>query len=163
MANYNITIPSMTGCVIQEASSSASTAATTPTIPAIPAPTQPQAQIPVQPVATRPTPAPQAPAIPKTWHTVTTVTAATTENTPPFTIQGKEWRVTWSCQPGSSEDVPPSVFAQATDGDGGDMVATPSSCPSNNITYFYDGPVSDYLQITSLGGDSVTMTIEDYY
>jgi Ca2+/Na+ antiporter len=128
-ANFQITVPSMTGCVIEEASSSTSAAATAPTAPATPAPTQPQAQAPVQPVVAQPTPAPQAPAIPKTWHTVTTITAATTENTPPFTIQGSEWRATWSCQPGSSEDVPPSVFAEATDGDGGGMVATPSSCP----------------------------------
>jgi len=160
-ANFQITIPSMTACTIDDETQAP--AAATPSAPA-PARTQPSAPV-TQPVATQPapTPAPQAPVTPKTWHTVTTITAATTENTPPFTIQGAEWRATWSCEPGSSGDVPPSVFAQATDGDGGDAVATPSSCPSNNVTYFYDGPTTDYLQITSLEGDSVTVTIEDYY
>jgi hypothetical protein len=161
-ANYQITIPSMVACTIDDETQAS--AATTPSVPAASAPTQTQPSAPVvQPVATQPAPAPQTPATPKTWHTVTTITAATTENTPPFTIQGAEWRATWSCEPGSSGDVPPSVFAQATDGDGGDAVATPSSCPSNNVTYFYDGPATDYLQITSLEGDSVTVTIEDYY
>lgn len=156
-ANYQITIPSMTACEIDDRTQ-AQAATPTPQVktpaPQTPAPTQPTA-------AANPTPTP--PVTPKTWHTVTIVTAATTENTPPFNIQGNEWRATWSCQAGSSGDVPPSIFAQATDGDGGDAIATPSSCPSNNVTYLYDGPATDYLQITSFGGDSVTVTIEDYY
>ncbi|MGC9968434.1 MAG: hypothetical protein ABSC29_01725 [Minisyncoccia bacterium] len=164
-ANFHITVPSMTGCVIEEASSSAAAATVPPPAPAVPTPTQKQNPAPVTGQAT-PNSAPQIPATsptPKTWHTATTVTAATTENTPPFNIQGTQWRATWSCQAALPVNTTPTVFAESTDGLGGDSVAEPNTCPSGNTTYFYDGPGTYYLKINIYDPATMTITIEDYY
>jgi FlaG/FlaF family flagellin (archaellin) len=169
-ANYTITIPSMMGCIIQEASSSPSVSAATPTAPVINTPTQPSVQNPTQtkpPAAVQPAPTSQTPTpppTPKSWHTVTTITTANTENTPPFTIQGTEWRATWSCQAALPVNTTPTVFAESTDGTGGGgIVAEPSTCPSGDTTYFYNNPGSYYLQVDIYDPATMTVTIEDYY
>jgi hypothetical protein len=168
-ANYNITVPSMTGCVIEEASSSPSVSETAPSAPVVIAPTQPKAQNPApmgKPVVVQSAPAPQAPTpppTPKAWHTVTTVTTATTKNTPPFTIQGTEWRATWSCQAALPVNTTPAVYAKSTTGYNSDKIADPNSCPSGDVTYLYDGPGDFYLDVEIYSAATMTVTIEDYY
>jgi len=168
-ANFQITLPSMTGCIIEEASSSSPTAAS-PSTPVVNTPVQPKTQNTAptaQPATSQPTPAPKVsspPPAPKTWHTVTTFTTATTENTPPFAIQGTEWRATWNCQATLPVNTAPMVYAESTNGmGGGGSVAEPNTCPSGNTTYFYSGPGSYYLQINIYDPATMTVTIEDYY
>jgi hypothetical protein len=158
-ANYQITIPSMTACEIddqaQAATATPQATIATPQAPA-PAPTQ------AQPTAN---PTPTTPPTPKTWHTVTTITTANTENTPPFNIQGSEWRATWNCQAAiwGQYDSAPDASAMSTSGGFPDQIANPTTCPSGDMTYFYDGPGMYYLSIDVYSAATMTVTVEDYY
>jgi hypothetical protein len=159
-ANFQITVPSMTGCIIQEASSSPSSAA-----PAATAPTQPQVQNSTPtPVAAQP--APQTPA--GTWHTVLTYSGPDTQDTAPFTMQGSEWRVTYSCSLGSNSDAYSSsslfqgIINSVSDGSPADIF-TNGPCPQSNTSYSYSQTPGQYaLQMQSFNA-TYNIKIEDYY
>jgi len=150
-ANYTITVPRISGCIIKKSTSNISSNSSLIT-------------------ETKKIEA-NAPAIgkaienatPKSWHVVTTITTDTSKNTPPFAIQGNEWRATWNCQSESTVNTTPSVYAKSTTGYSGDKIADPSSCPSGDTTYLYDGPGNFYLEIGIYSSATMTVTIEDYY
>jgi hypothetical protein len=149
-ANYQLTVPSMIGCTIISA----------PTASAVSAPVSSPVQSTSQPV-TAPS-APVVPTTPKTWHTTYTFTTSDTKQTPPFTIQGSQWRVTWSCS-GDQVVTTPEIDAHSTTGSSYDTVANPTSCPSSDTTYLYDSPGTFYLTMSIYSPATITATIEDYY
>ena len=137
-ANYQITIPSMIGCLVQKGS-----AASTPTTS----------------TSKTPTKQPTSPAVsqaPKSWHTVTTFTGNGIKQTAPFSIQGGEWRMNWQTT-GQFNFI---LNADSTDG-------SSESCSGANIigngsdtSYCYQSG-QFYLEVNT--GNQWTITVEDYY
>ena len=149
--------PAVTAPVVQKTAP----AQTTPkkTVAVIP----PPAPVVVPPVQTPP-PAPVPPPAPApvlSWHTAYTVSANTTKQTPPFTIKGTQWRVTWNCAYGNPTT--PTIRAFSTSGDSIGIVASPDTCPSSDTTYFYDGSGTYYFRISTYSDASISATVEDYY
>jgi len=152
-ANFQITIPSMNVCVVETASK------TTTATPA----KKTSSAAPVQSAPQQTTTIPTAPTTPASWHTVQTITANTTENTAPFTIQGKQWSVQWSC-PSLNVPTTPTVRVYSPGSAGyKDDIAEPDVCPSSNTTYLYDGPGTFYLSVGIFSPAAMIMTIQDYY
>ena len=116
----------------------------------------PPVQNPIPPPPPAPTPAPAL-----TWHTVYTVSAETTKQTPPFSIKGSQWRVTWNCAYGNPTT--PTIDAYSTSGSVSSTVASPDTCPASDTTYFYNGPGTFYFRISTYSDASISATVEDYY
>lgn len=117
------------------------------------------------PVVVTPPPTPAPIPIPtKSWHTVYTISSSDTKQTPPFNIQGSQWRVTWSCSYISSQyPTTPTIHAYSVTGYSSDTVADPSTCPSTDTTYLYGGPGTYYFKISIYSATTITATVEDYY
>ncbi len=168
-ANFQISVPSMTGCIIQEASTSqpAAVAAVTPT-QAVPATLTPSANpVPQAQPTQQANSVPTAQVTPATWHTVMTYTGPDTQNTAPFSMQGSEWRITYSCtlnpgQYGGTSSLFQGMINSVADGAPVNIFAN-GSCPQNNTSYVYSQPPGQYaLQVQSYNA-SYNIKIEDYY
>jgi len=158
-ANFQITLPSMEACSIEKPSvqkvsqtsiSTATPANNTTTSTTVVTPTTPPATV-----------------VPKTWHTVTTYSISTSTQTPPFSMQGSEWRISYTCaiadqtQNGgafnggiynTSDGFLANFFAQDV-----------TTCPTNNTSYVYaQTPGQYYLNIEPFNV-LVGVTVEDYY
>jgi hypothetical protein len=169
-ANFQITVPSMMGCVIEEASSSSPTAVAPSPTPVAPAQTQKQNPPPTQqPTVNQvtPSPAPQvSPPTPKTWHTETTYSNNADTQTAPFAMQGSEWRITYSCSP-SDSSISSNAFYGDIDSTGSngnsETFALGVTCPKTNTSYFYsESPGQYYLDLKDVNA-SYNVTVEDYY
>ncbi|MDE1969994.1 MAG: hypothetical protein KGI50_00200 [Patescibacteria group bacterium] len=156
-ANFTITIPSMTGCIIQKGAgkSVSSTSQTT-------APEPQTTQTTTQPSTPTQQPVSEAP---KSWHVTYTYGSATTVNTPPFALQGEKQRIDYTCSvPDSSYSVNSftGVIRSVSSYQMG-IIANDVTCPASNSTYQYSLPPGQYyLDLNSLN-TSYTITVEDYY
>jgi hypothetical protein len=104
-----------------------------------------------------------------TWHTTLTYSNNTTIQTPPFTMYGSEWRVTYSCtvspqaqQYGIGGQFYGYIYS-TDDGSMTDNFASFVNCPHTDTSYLYSQiPGQYYLNLTQANG-SYTVTVEDYY
>ncbi len=144
-ANFQITVPLMYACSIQEAS----TTAVKPSAPT----TSKSTGIAKQPTA----PVTQAPvAPPATWHTVTTLSGQTQKNSPPFTIKGSQWRISWQ----ETGDGFFGATAESPDESGSYCAIANLVGSGSDSTYCYD-PGTYYVSVNT--ANSWTITVEDYY
>ncbi len=104
---------------------------------------------------------------PATWHTVQTFNGSDNLNTPSFSMQGGQWRITYSCNVADNSDStswfdgkiePVSGYALYND-----TFAQEVNCPTSNTSYIYSvNPGQYYLEMTPWNS-SYTVTVEDYY
>ncbi|MFZ1074952.1 MAG: hypothetical protein WAN50_01085 [Minisyncoccia bacterium] len=105
---------------------------------------------------------------PATWHTTVTYNGGTDTKTSPFTMNGTEWRITYSCSPTDTSDSTSDLFGsiESTNGElsGFDNFANDAQCPvSNSVSYVYaQTPGQYYLDIGPINS-SYTVTVEDLY
>jgi len=155
-ANYQISVPSMLACTLKEGT----VASVSAPIPKTPATTSVENQSAPLPVAT-----PQPPAQPKTWHIVFNYTNSTTIQTPPFTLQGSEQRITYTCS--IVDNTNPNVLFNgvmpSVDGSEYNTFANFASCPSQNTSYVYSQPPGQYYLNLTSDNAAYTVEIEDYY
>ncbi len=155
-ANYQITIPSMTGCYIDTQNGKATT---TPVVTQKSSSKNQSVPAPVS--ASVPTPTP-VPAPPATWHTVTSFVTDVQTKTPPFTMRGQEWRITYSCTSTQSVNGFYGYVDSVATGYG-DSFATDVTCPASNTSYSYAQTPGQYYFDLEPVAASVTVTIEDLY
>jgi ribosomal protein L40E len=161
-ANFQITVPSMDVCSVETQSAQTAPPTTSSTKKSVSAPS---AQATNAPAATQAATAPTPTAQPKTWHTAYTYNGNTTIQTPPFSMQGSQWRITYSC---SIADSSQSVswfngLIDSTNGSGGSAFATTVNCPTNNTSYVYSQDPGQYYLDLSMWNSNYTVTVEDYY
>ncbi|MGC9602496.1 MAG: hypothetical protein ABSE76_02025 [Minisyncoccia bacterium] len=156
-ANFQITLPLMYACSITEASSTANAASTQTKTAAAPTPSAPQQTHSTQSSATvnNSGTVTSPPAPPASWHTVTTFSGQTQKNTPPFTIKGSQWRITWQ----ETGDGYFGADTQSPDGSNYCSIANLAG-PGSDSTYCYT-PGTYYISVNT--ANSWTMTVEDYY
>ncbi len=100
-------------------------------------------------VATPPAPA-------ATWHTVTTLSGQTQKNSPPFTIKGSQWRISWQ----ETGDGYFGATAESPDNSGSYCAIANLVGNGSDSTYCYD-PGTYYVSVNT--ANSWTITVEDYY
>ncbi len=160
--NYILGSPMLSNCSLIQANLPASGDGNAPakiTSPRQPASTQTQA-------ATTQTPTPQAPPpTPKSWHTAYTYNNNIGIQTPPFSMQGSEWRINYSCTV-SDSSVSYSNFNGIVDsatGGGGNVFAEIVNCPTSNTSYVYSQDPGQYYLDLDANNVHYTVTVEDYY
>ncbi|MDR3519905.1 MAG: hypothetical protein P4L63_03420 [Candidatus Pacebacteria bacterium] len=153
-ANYQITLPSIIACSVEK-----------PTVQKVSQPIS--ININTTTPATAPTPS--APTVPKTWHTVTTYSASTSTQTPPFSMQGSEWRISYTCSVADTtsyndEGALNGGIYNASDGSLANFFAEDvTNCPTSNTSYVYaQTPGQYYLDLEPINA-LVGVTVEDYY
>jgi hypothetical protein len=166
-ANYQITLPSMDTCGsdIREASSAKSVA----NVSVAPASTV-SASEPTAPVESASVPVtPPVPASTATWHTAYTYSGNALTQTPAFSMQGSQWKVTYSCTPdadASSSGVQPYFqgwVADTNTNSEASLFANDVDCPSSQTSYAYSQPPGQYyLNVGSMDAN-YSVTVEDYY
>ena len=118
--------------------------------------------------------APPAPAA--SWHTVYTYSNNTDIQTPPFSMQGKQWRITYNCALANSTNpyssfngVIDSINGGLSGGGDGHVFANNVTCPTSNTSYVYSfdfgGSLKPGQYYLDVGGynSSYSVTVEDYY
>ncbi len=169
-AGYQITVPLMYGCTIKEASAAApAPAAQAPAQPSTPAPT------PTQTTYTTPngavinssgTVVTPAPAPPASWHTAFTYSDTASASTQPFSLQGTQWRVSYTCtlsEPSMQNTGYFGGYIDSTDNSITQQFVNSISCPTQNVSYIYSQPAGQYYLNTNTDNLNYTVTIEDYY
>jgi hypothetical protein len=136
-------------------------------VKAVAAPVQPSTPTPA-PVAIAPTPAPAlvTPTAPTaSWHTAFTYSNNVDSKSPPFSMQGSQWRITYTCSlTDSSTDtnifggfiwpINSNTYAESWDY---------MNCPTTNTSYGYtETPGQYYLDVRDTNA-TYTITVEDYY
>jgi uncharacterized protein YxeA len=101
-----------------------------------------------------------------TWHVVTTVNSDREWNTPPFSMQGSEWRITWSCSITDDPSIGGSLsasIASVVDNIGEDF-ANAVDCPvTTTPTYYYSEKPGQYYLYLGPTESSYSVKVEDYY
>ena len=128
-----------------------------------------------QPTTTTPakvTVTPTPPAVPKSWHTAFTYTDTVKATTPPFSMLGEQWRITYSCVNTNTDGTfLPNFYGYiySTGNDkykGAENFATAVDCSSDatpHISYAYGKSVGQYYLDINTFDSKYTVTIEDYY
>lgn len=108
-----------------------------------------------------PTPQVQQPS--PSWHTAMTYSNNTSIKTTPFSMQGNQWRITYSCSATDPiNDFYGYVFSTNSDVYS-ENFASAVTCPQNNTSYAYNkNPGQYYLDLRSFNVN-YTVTVEDYY
>ncbi len=104
-------------------------------------------------------------AAPTTWHTAYTYSGSTAVNTPSFTLEGSEWRITYTCSL-TDASVSSAYFSgdvDSTDNSVDEQFANTTSCPGQNTSYVYsDPPGQYYLDLNEINA-GYTVKVEDLY
>jgi len=162
-ANFQITIPSIDVCTVDTQPTTPAQTTTSKPKTTAPAPSTPSTPTSQQTYTTpsgatvnnsggvvTPPPAP-----PASWHTVQTFSGQTQKNTPQFTIQGSQWRITWQ----ETGDGYFGANAQSPDGSNYCSIANLVG-PGSDSTYCYTSGAY-YVSVNT--ANSWTITVEDYY
>ena len=175
-AGFQITIPSMDVCSVNTAPTK-SAPATKTTSSATPQKTAAPAVTAQPPVPTYTTPSravvntggtvvSQPPAPPASWHTAYTYSSSATIHTPPFSLQGQQQKIAYTCSLADSSNTYGSTFngiIQSITSYQSDVFAWEVACPTSNSTYEYSLPPGQYYLDLSSTNASYTVSIEDYY
>lgn len=148
-ANFQITIPNMTACILEKG---------TPE-------TSPQNNQPTSKGSTAPVPSTSS--VPKTWHTVTSFSGVGEKNTEPFTIKGSQWRINWTANANDSYCITYGcgfyIYVYSIDKRYSiDSTHSDISGTKSDTSYFYKNGTF-YLNPSGSTIDSWLITVEDYY
>ena len=155
-ANYQITIPSMNICSVETQTAKAASPAVASATPTS-QPTTVSTPTPTPTVVPPPPPPPLA-----SWHTAYTYNSSANIHTPPFSLQGKQQKIDYTCSVSDGFDWFNGVIdSVSSDQPASDVFASIVTCPTSTSTYEYSLPPGQYY--LDLSGGSYTVTVEDYY
>jgi uncharacterized protein YxeA len=98
-----------------------------------------------------------------TWHTVTTVNSDKEWNTPAFSMQGTEWRITYSCTSTSGLFFG-SIVSILDTYHAGEIFALDVNCPTDATpSYYYSESPGQYYLTFKPTNSTYNVTVEDYY
>ena len=158
-AKWQLTIPSMTACAIEKGAGMDAQQKPEVSNKLTPVPKPAKAYVPIQSPASTPAPIPETP---KTWHRVIDTTIQIDTNTPPFAMQGSQWRITYHCVSGKEFN---TFYGRidSTEKGYGSSFANGVTCPQSNTSYEYaQSPGQYYLDIRLIDA-AAEIVIEDYY
>ena len=164
-ANFQITVPSMIACSVEKPTVKKVTPVST--VDLTPSTTNSTNTNSVNPTPVVQTLTPPVQQVPKTWHTAFTFSNSGVTQSPPFSMQGSEWRITYTCTPtdtnqGNLDDFTGEIDSAST-GMMANMFANGAKCPSTNTSYVYAQTPDQYYLSFNPFYTSYTVTVEDYY
>ena len=100
-----------------------------------------------------------------TWHTASTYSDVQGATTSPFTVQGSQLKITYSCTVSDTSDTTSwfNGVIESTDGSNSNVFANTVNCPGGDTTYVYQISPGQYYLDLSNWNSSYTVTVEDYY
>ena len=165
-ANYQITLPSINACSIEKLESNKTTDSLV---------SQTKEIVKNEPIigkamlnsnSGQTVSAPAIKETPKSWHTVTTYSNNINTQTSPFSMQGSQWRVTYSCTVADSTNtfnLLEGIIESASDGSMTNIFASGVTCPTSNTSYVYAQTAGQYYFNLEPTNANYTVKIEDYY